>query len=286
MRPPTPPPMGNTEMPGGTSMGGSPEGGSEAFGGEAFGGEAFGGEDLGGELGGSDLEGMCSATDEESPCVTCDDLGAFGAPPSDPECPNILCPTQAYTTEVDMNGVTSCYRDLLSAPTEVICDDVGVCADPSTLMCTIVERELIAGADSCQTFSGCVGDDPPMTTDFPDGALCNQWGRCEDGACSAPLFCAHFERYNNENIFCDGGTLMNGIDACLFYVNRIGNLFNNGEPITCDQFCENTGNGATCADGWNNSNGASCNFNQNNSHGCDQAFNDQICLCDLSDFTP
>jgi hypothetical protein len=279
--PSTPPPMGNAEGSGGVSMEGGGEGGSEVFGGEDLGGELSGGE-----IGGTPLEEMCSAMDEESPCVVCDDVGALSAPPSDAECPNILCPVQEYATEVDMNGVTSCYRDLLSAPTEVVCDDVGVCADPSTLMCTIVERELIPGGGSCQTFTGCVGDEPPMTTDFPDGALCNQWGRCEDGECTAPLFCAHFERYNNENIFCDGGTLMDGIDACLFYVNRTGNLFNNGEPITCNQFCENTGNGAICAEGWNNSNGASCSFNQNNPHGCDQAFNDQICLCDLSDVMP
>lgn len=252
-------------------MGGSPVEGGEEAGNVVEAGEALGGEEIGGEaFGGSGIG--CIPEDDFGPCAVCDDNGELSIPDTDPRCPLRECPEEYY--ELDNDG--QCLLLTQAAPTEIECIDYNECLDPEDQLCEVVATEVIAGGSTCSEITTCGGTEPPEIAPKPDGVICNEWGTCQNGVCSAPELCIGFDRYNMLNFYCGEAADQDGNPLCAFYVSGTG-LNNNGR-VTCTDFCARSG--ATCVSGWNNANDSNCN-RQGAITGCDVDFETQICLCSV-----
>jgi hypothetical protein len=215
------------------------------------------------------LQVMCEPGERIGLCSICDDEGGLTVPETDLECLSAECPDERFMLDED----GQCLRLSLSGQTEGRCLDTGVC-DTEAQECEVAETEVIAQGGACQEIYSCDGEDTPEIDNRPNGALCNEWGTCQNGACSTPYACAAFERYNNRNFYCGPLVDDNGDIVCAFYVNGLG--ANNEGRLTCNEFCERSG--AICVDGWNNDNDSNCNAD-NGDNGCDVSYQTQICIC-------
>ena len=264
------------EVIAGMNTSGTEVAGVDMVAGEVVAGEVVAGEVVAGDEAGMDDAGSlvmpveCEPGERLGLCSVCDESGNTTMPTSDSECPSVTCPTEYYS----LDNTGQCVQQILSEPAEVICLGLGVCDDLDAQECQVVETEVVAQGGACQEVSSCEGSDPPEITNRPDGAICNEWGACEDGECSSSPACADFERYNNRNFYCGTGEAEDGELLCAFYVSGYG--ANNSGRITCTEFCERSG--STCVDGWNNDNDNNCNEG-NGDDGCDVSYETQICVC-------
>ena len=258
----TPAPTGGVLMPtGGTN----PEGGQEM----PVGGTPTGGVE-GGVEGGTPVE-PCTPGEVLGLCEVCGEDGLPTMPERDEACPSAVCPAELYSLNTD----GACEMIAQTSPEYGFCESIGACYAEDEQLCDVVSTEVVAEEGVCATILTCDGVEPPTLDARPDGALCNTWGECSNGACDAPAFCEAFTRYNTQNYLCQAGTTDNGELGCMFFVNGNG-LSNNGET-TCNDFCANSG--TTCINGWNDNNGT-CNPN-NNTRSCNQTLQTQVCVCEL-----
>ena len=253
----------------GTDVAGMDVAGMDVAGADVAGETAEGGETSGTEIGGDSLQVVCEPGERVGLCSVCDDNGELTTPTTDPECPSVECPESRYN--IDADG--QCLRQDLSGQSEGACLELGVC-DLEAQECDVLESEVIAQGGVCQEIISCDGEELPEIENRPNGALCNEWGTCQDGECSASPDCAAFERYNNRNFYCGAGQTEEGGPVCGFYVSGLG--ANNNGRITCTEFCERSG--STCVDGWNNDNDVNCDQG-NGDTGCDVSYQTQICVC-------
>jgi hypothetical protein len=267
--PPPPPSAGAEAMTAGAQVGGG-EGGGEAGG---FEGGYGGGSELGGVTPeGGALAGSDGCDEGALPrCATCD-AGATLLVEYDEACETLSCPAESYRLETGLDGVERCLREELEPPL-INCYDLDVCVPPEEQQCGVITSEVIAEADACATISGCDDTGAPALEARPNESLCNTWGTCNNGACSAPAVCEAVQRYNNFNRFCQSAVSDGGETTCAFYVDARG--ASNADAISCDAFCALSG--LTCVDGWNDNNG-SCNPTNNN-RGCDGDLQTQVCVC-------
>jgi len=191
---------------------------------------------------------------------------------TDARCEEAPCPAERYSLEVGADGVSRCTREALGAP-EVTCYDVDLCVPPDEQSCAVVSSEVVAEGDACALVTGCDATGGPTLAPRPNDALCNTWGTCRDGACSAPALCEAVRPYNTFNRFCAMNTPDNADPTCAFYVDGRGASVDG--KLSCEAFCALSG--LMCVDGWNDNNG-SCNPTNNN-RGCDGDLQTQVCVC-------
>ena len=195
---------------------------------------------------------------------------------NDITCPRPNCPDPNYELNDD-NGDLVCYESRFTVSNPNNCVAIGECVSPDIFMCEQEEAQELSRTNStCQVIEGCTGNELPMIVNSADGELCNIWGTCQNGQCTTPDFCAQFDAYNNLNLFCSS-SVENMNQLCEFYVDGTG--INGNGRITCNDFCEQVGQGASCVEGWNNQNENSCQ--RGDRDGCDENYRTQICLCQV-----
>ena len=272
-----PPPDMRTPLGGDVPPVGGGDGGEDGgYGGGEVGGYGGGEGGYGGGEGGYYAPYDCSSDPDPDAlplCGVCEgDLLVVAD--SDERCELPLCPTERFSLELGADGVERCLMETL-APPAFTCYDIDSCVPPDEQVCEPSSTEVIAEADACATISGCDDSGAPSLEARPNNALCNTWGTCNNGACSAPAVCEAVVPYNTFNRFCAVGAADSGNPTCTFYVDGRG--ASNNAAISCDAFCALSG--LTCVDGWNDNNG-SCNPTNNN-RGCDGDLQTQVCVCEV-----
>ena len=222
------------------------------------------------EMPGNTEEGCNPDEIADELCITCGEDGSYEVPEADENCPTIECPTDEY--EIDAQG--SCVRTLYSEAELPLCDDINVCQSLDEQACVIQETEVVFEGDACSEIISCEAGAMPEVSPRVDGSLCNDWGTCNNGECSARLACSTFTRYNQQNFFCESEVNDEGHTLCMFFVNGRG--LNNDGRTTCTEFCER--DGGTCVNGWNNDNNSNCRRGNGND-GCNVSYETQICIC-------
>lgn len=230
------------------------------------------GEEIAGETPAGEYTELCDPGTSLGLCEVCDEDGYASLADSDPDCPTLECDGESY--RLDDEG--RCLREVLGGSAEGYCADIGVCGDLDDQECSVEESEVIAIEGECQEILSCDGPGLPELADLANGALCNEWGVCQNGACNAAAHCSVISRYNRDNFYCDAGETEAGEPTCTFFVS--GNGANANGEITCTDFCALSG--ATCVDGWNNDNNNNCDRGNGND-GCDVLYQTQVCVCSL-----
>lgn len=192
----------------------------------------------------------------------------------DEYCGELECAPERYSLELGLDGVERCVYEELSPP-PYNCYDIDLCVPLDEQSCDVITREVVAESDSCAVITGCDDTGAPAIEPRPNDALCNTWGTCNNGVCSAPAVCEAVQRYNTFNRFCSSAVTDAGDTTCTFYVDARG--ASSADAISCDAFCALSG--LTCVDGWNDNNG-SCNPTNNN-RGCDGDLQSQVCVCSV-----
>ena len=253
----TEPPMGNTEPPMGNTE--PPMGNTEP------------------PMGNMEMT-TCTPGESLGICEVCDANGMPTMSVSDVNCPIPDCTQSSYEL-VEEDGNRICYQNSFMLPDTGNCEAIGMCKDLESLQCETSSVEEVARlTDTCQQLEGCSDQDPPMLIDSENGLECNTWGSCQAGQCNVPIECSQFEDYNQgENLFCQYRD-DNGQKWCEFYVDGVNADMNDDDGrITCNDFCQQMGQGASCLRGWNNRNGRSCQ--KDDDIGCDANYQSQICRC-------
>lgn len=234
--------------------------------------EIMAGEVTAGDISEEMMAGEISQCNPEvsEACVQCDENGIASVPLEDERCPMIDCSVSERSIDLDGNCVEMTYLPAV-AP---LCYDLGECEAVEEQICELNETQVLATGGACQEIVTCESGVDLEFSQRPNGALCNGWGTCQDGECSAAAACAEFTPYNQRNRYCRSEETNQGETTCTFLVYGLG-LNGNGE-ITCTEFCERSG--AECVDGWNNDNDNNCRRGRGDD-GCNESYSSQVCVC-------